>query len=74
MLQPLFFPRGISLTTYSQSTPVPSGLVARAKDLTPENFPLRWSGLAATVGALAAEAWPGVRKEEWQEAATGVAR
>ncbi len=65
--------RGVSLTCYSQPTPVDPALVARAKDMTPESYPLRWSGLAVPVGGLAAEAW-GVNKEEWQEAAVGVSR
>ena len=63
--------RGVALTAYTQPTPVDSRLVARAKDLTPEDYPLRWSGLAAQVGSLAAEAW-GVRQSEWREAAVGV--
>lgn len=36
-------------------TPVPSHIVALAKEATPQDYPLKSSGLAVTIGSLIAE-------------------
>ena len=63
----------VELTTYSQPTPVDAVLVEKAKEATPESYPRRWSGLAKTVGAVAAEEW-GVQHDQWHQASVGVPR
>ena len=64
---------GIDLTCYSQPTPVDADLVERAKAATPDDYPRRWSGLARTVGSVAAEAWS-VQPDQWHLASAGVQR
>ena len=44
----------VSLQTFTQMTPVPSQIVTLAEEATPEDYPLKSSGLAITVGNLMA--------------------
>lgn len=44
----------VNLQTFTQMTPVPSQIVALAQEATPEDYPLKWSGLSVTVGSLMA--------------------
>jgi hypothetical protein len=46
--------REINLHTFTQLTPVPAAVVALAQEDTPNDYPLRWSGLAVTIGSLMA--------------------
>ena len=46
--------REISLQTFTQLTPIPAAVVALAQEDTPSDYPLRWSGLAVTIGSLMA--------------------
>ena len=63
----------ITLTTYSQPTPVDARFVELAKEKTGENYSKRWSGLAAPVGGVIAEAWQ-ISHTTWHEAVCGVSR
>ena len=42
----------ISLQTCSQPTFIPAQYVMAAQDQTPSDYPLRWSGLSATIGQV----------------------
>jgi hypothetical protein len=46
--------REINLQTFTQLIPVPSAVVALARDDTPSDYPLLYSGLAVTIGSLMA--------------------
>lgn len=46
--------RNVNLQTFTQMTPVPSQIVTMAQEATPEDYPLKWSGLSVTVGSLMA--------------------
>lgn len=46
--------RNVNLQTFTQMIPVPSQIVTMAQEATPEDYPLKWSGLAVTVGSLMA--------------------
>lgn len=46
--------RNVNLQTFTQMTPVPSQIVTMAQEATPEDYPLKWSGLSITVGSLMA--------------------
>lgn len=63
----------VNLQTFTQMTPVPSQIVALAQQATPEDYPLKWSGLSVTVGSLMANSLQ-VSHNEWHQALTGVSR
>ncbi|XP_053985742.1 protein PRRC1-like isoform X2 [Hylaeus anthracinus] len=63
----------VNLQTFTQMTPVPSQIVTMAQEATPEDYPLKWSGLAVTVGSLMATNLQ-VSHNEWHHALTGVSR
>ncbi|XP_076166687.1 protein PRRC1-like [Ptiloglossa arizonensis] len=63
----------VNLQTFTQMTPVPSHIVTMAQEATPENYPLKWSGLTVTVGSLMASNLQ-VSHNEWHHALTGVSR
>ncbi|XP_043672799.1 protein PRRC1-B-like isoform X1 [Vespula pensylvanica] len=63
----------VNLQTFTQMTPVPSQIVALAQEATPEDYPLKWSGLSVTVGSLMANSLQ-VSHNEWHHALTGVSR
>ncbi|PNF28830.1 Protein PRRC1 [Cryptotermes secundus] len=65
--------REINLHTFTQLTPVPAAVVALAQEDTPNDYPLRWSGLAVTIGSLMASNLQ-VHHSEWHQALTGVSR
>lgn len=44
---------GLFLHTFGQATPVPAEFIAEIQDRTPADYPLRWCGLAVTVGEVA---------------------
>ncbi|GAB1611087.1 protein PRRC1-A-like [Argonauta hians] len=64
----------ITVSTYSQPTPIPTPYVLTAKDRTPSDYPLRWSGLAVTIGQVVEEAQPHIGRSNWQLALAGVSR
>ncbi|KAG7203289.1 hypothetical protein KM043_010383 [Ampulex compressa] len=63
----------VNLQTFTQMTPVPSQIVTMAQDATPADYPLKWSGLAVTIGSLMASSLQ-VSHNEWHHALTGVSR
>ncbi|CAK9813832.1 Protein PRRC1 [Anthophora quadrimaculata] len=63
----------VNLQTFTQMTPVPSHIVTMAQEATPEDYPLKWSGLAVTVGSLLASSLQ-VPHNEWHHALTGISR
>lgn len=65
--------RGINLQMFTQMTPVPSSIVALAKDDTPVDYAHASSGYSVTIGSLMANNLH-VHHSEWHEAYTGVSR
>ncbi|KAK9307283.1 hypothetical protein QLX08_002310 [Tetragonisca angustula] len=65
--------RNVNLQTFTQMTPVPSQIVTMAQEATPEDYPLKWSGLSITVGSLMASNLQ-VPHNEWHHALTGISR
>ncbi|XP_033313767.1 protein PRRC1-like isoform X1 [Bombus bifarius] len=65
--------RNVNLQTFTQMTPVPSQIVTMAQEATPEDYPLKWSGLSVTVGSLMASSLQ-VSHNEWHHALTGISR
>ncbi|GJQ80805.1 hypothetical protein Trydic_g9395 [Trypoxylus dichotomus] len=63
----------INLQTFTQMTPVPAAIVTLAQEDTPQEYPLRWSGLEVTIGSLMANNLH-VHHSEWHQALTGVSR
>ncbi|KAK7080326.1 Protein prrc1 [Halocaridina rubra] len=63
----------IILQTYTQVTPIPPEFVAKARTSTPDDYPLKDSGYAITVGQIASEALQ-IHHSMWQETLTGVPR
>ncbi|XP_063876078.1 protein PRRC1-like isoform X3 [Scylla paramamosain] len=63
----------VLLQTYTQVTPVPPDFVNQARIATPEDYPLKESGFAVTIGQIASQNLQ-VHHSMWQEALTGVSR
>ncbi|XP_067665679.1 protein PRRC1-like [Haliotis asinina] len=64
----------IDLQTFSQPTPIPTEYVLSAQDQTPSTYPLRWSGLAVTIGQVIETAQPHIGHTDWQSVLVGVSR
>ncbi|XP_041367893.1 protein PRRC1-A-like isoform X2 [Gigantopelta aegis] len=64
----------IELQTFSQPTPIPTEYILMAQDKTPSTYPLRWSGLAATIGQVIEEAQPHIGHTDWHSVMVGVNR
>lgn len=64
----------VDLQTFSQPTPIPAEFILRAQDRTPSDYPLRWAGLAVSIGQIVEESLPHVGHSDWQVALTGVSR
>lgn len=64
---------GLNLQVYTEAIPVSSQYVAIAKDQTPADYPLGWSGYAVTIGQIMGPAL-GVPHSLWHQALTGVSR
>lgn len=64
---------GIHLQVYTEAIPVSSQYVTLAKDQTPLDYPLGWSGYAITIGQIMGPAL-GVPHSQWHQALTGVSR
>ena len=64
---------GIHLQVYTEAIPVSSQYVTLAKDQTPADYPLGWSGYAVTIGQIMGPAL-GVPHSQWHQALTGVSR
>lgn len=64
---------GITLQVYTEAIPILSHYVMQAKEQTPPDYPLGWSGYAVTIGQVMGSAL-GVHHSEWHQALTGVSR
>lgn len=64
----------IELRTFSQPTPIPAEFILQAQDKTPSDYPLRWAGLAVSIGQIVEESMPHIGRSDWQGALTGVNR
>ncbi|XP_061164298.1 protein PRRC1-like [Saccostrea echinata] len=64
----------VELQTFSQPTPLPAEYILQAQDRTPSDYPLRWAGLAVSIGQIVEESLPHVGHSDWQVALTGVSR
>ncbi|GFR97405.1 protein PRRC1-like [Elysia marginata] len=65
---------GIEVQTFSQPTHIPTEYVLTAQDKTPSDYPLRWSGLAVTIGEVIETAKPHIGHADWQMVLSGVSR
>ncbi|KAK7116149.1 protein PRRC1-A-like isoform X2 [Littorina saxatilis] len=65
---------GINLETCSQPTFIPSEYIMAAQDQTPADYPLRWAGLAVTIGQVIEKAQPHIGRADWQKVLSGVSR
>lgn len=63
----------VNLQTFTQMTPVPSQIVTVARESTPPDYPLKWSGFSVTTGSLMGTNLQ-VSHNEWHHALTGVSR
>ncbi|CAG5123900.1 unnamed protein product [Candidula unifasciata] len=64
----------IELQTFSQPSLIPTEYVLTAQDKTPSDYPLRWSGLAVTIGEVIETAQPHIGHADWHMVLTGVSR
>ncbi|KAL3865794.1 hypothetical protein ACJMK2_043148 [Sinanodonta woodiana] len=64
----------IDLQVFSQPTPIPAEYILTAQDRTPSDYPLRWSGLAVSIGYVIEEAQPHIGHADWQTALIGISR
>lgn len=64
-------PNGLFLHTFGQPTPVPAEFIAEIQDRTPADYPLRWCGLAVTVGEVASPRLV-VPQSEWRAVLGGI--
>ncbi|XP_075536288.1 protein PRRC1-like isoform X1 [Dermacentor variabilis] len=64
-------PSGLLLHTFGQPTPVPAEFIAEMQDRTPADYPLRWCGLAVTVGEVASPRLV-VPQSEWRAMLGGI--
>ncbi|NXF11582.1 PRRC1 protein, partial [Smithornis capensis] len=65
---------GIHLEAFTQATPVPLQYVQQAKNLTPQDYSLRWSGLLVTVGEVLEKSVLNVNRTDWHMVFTGMSR
>ncbi|XP_003745078.1 protein PRRC1 [Galendromus occidentalis] len=66
-------PNDISISIYTQATPLDEQWINQIKDGTPPDYPLSWCGFAKTVGEVAAAAL-NCEREDWHEKHTGLPR
>lgn len=64
----------IDLQTFSQPSPIPAEYILKAQDRTPADYPLRWLGLAVTIGQVIEETLPHIGHADWQNGIVGVSR
>lgn len=67
------FSRSVTLHMYTQPTPVPVEAVQQIQDETPTDYPLRWSGLAVTIGQVLSPKHQ-VPHTEWHQVLTSIPR
>lgn len=64
----------IELHLFTQAIPVPIEYVYQARDRTPADYPLKWSGYMVTVGEMLHAQMPFVNPEDWHEVMSGTSR
>lgn len=64
----------VELQTFSQPTPIPTEYILKAQDSTTSDYPLRWSGLAKSIGQVIEETHPHIGHTDWHNSLTGVSR
>lgn len=64
----------IELRAFSQPAAIPAEYILQAQDRTPSDYPLRWAGLAVSIGQIVEESMPHIGRSDWQAALTGVSR
>ncbi|CAF0973120.1 unnamed protein product [Adineta ricciae] len=64
----------IELHLFTQAIPVPIEYVYQARDRTPADYPLKWSGYMVTVGEVLHSQMPFVNPEDWHEMMSGTSR
>ena len=65
---------GVELVAFTTATPIPAEFVLQAHDQTPQDYGLRWSGLAITVGEVINQSYPHIPHTDWHLHFTGVSR
>ncbi|CAF3700725.1 unnamed protein product [Rotaria sordida] len=64
----------IELHLFTQAIPVPIEYVYQARDRTPADYPLKWSGYMVTIGEILHSQLPFVNPEDWHEMMSGTSR
>ncbi|CAF4923795.1 unnamed protein product [Rotaria sp. Silwood1] len=64
----------IELHLFTQAIPVPIEYVYQARDRTPADYPLKWSGYMVTIGEILHSQLPLVNPEDWHEMMSGTSR
>ena len=64
----------IELHLFTQAIPVPIEYVYQARDRTPTDYPLKWSGYMVTIGEILHSQLPFVNPEDWHEMMSGTSR
>lgn len=64
----------IELHLFTQAIPVPIEYVYQARDRTPVDYPLKWSGYMVTVGEILHSQNPFINPEDWHETMSGTSR
>jgi len=65
---------GVELQTFSQPTLIPNEFIIKAQEKTPSDYPLKWAGLAVTIGAVIEDSKPHIGHTDWQSVLSGVSR
>ncbi|CAF3493514.1 unnamed protein product [Rotaria socialis] len=64
----------IELHLFTQAIPIPIEYVYQARDRTPADYPLKWSGYMVTIGEILHSQLPFVNPEDWHEMMSGTSR
>jgi hypothetical protein len=64
----------IELHLFTQAIPIPIEYVYQARDRTPADYPLKWSGYMVTVGEILHSQMPFINPEDWHEMMSGTSR
>lgn len=64
----------IELHLFTQAIPVPIEYVYQARDRTPADYPLKWSGYPVTIGEILHSQNPLINPEDWHEMMSGTSR
>ena len=65
---------GVELQTFSQPTLIPNEYILKSQDKTPSDYPLKWAGMAVTIGAIIEDSHPHIGHADWQKVLSGVSR